>query len=110
MRFWEPETVRSEGILAATGGEVRQIAISGDSTHVAVAQHDGAVRILSLAAMSPPLVCAGEPKTFLNSIAFNANGTSALGVLGARWVDPLSDLSTCNTLATYSIPGMVCWR
>jgi eukaryotic-like serine/threonine-protein kinase len=107
LRFWEPETVRSEGILATTGGEVRQIAISGDSTHVAVAQHDGAVRILSLSATSPPLVCAGEPTSFLNSIAFG-DGSHLLSTFWGLRAGSIrvSDPATCNTLATHSIPGM----
>ena len=107
LRFWEPGTVRSEGILAATGGEVRQIAIGDDSTHVAVAQHDGAVRILSLSATSPPLVCAGEPKSFLNSIAFG-DGSRLLSTFWGLRVSSIrvSDPATCNTLATHSIPGM----
>jgi WD40 repeat protein len=108
VRFWEPEAVRSESILATTGGEVRQIAINDDSTHAAVAQTDGAVRILSLSAMSPPLVCAGEPKTFLNSIAFGAGShlLSTFWGLGASSIR-VSDLSTCKTLATYGTRGAV---
>ena len=106
LRFWEPAAVRSEGILANTGGEVRQVAISGDSTHVAVAQHDGAVRILSLSATSPPLVCAGEPKSFLNSIAFG-DGSRLLSTFWSRAGSiRVSDPATCKTLATHSIPGM----
>jgi WD40 repeat protein/serine/threonine protein kinase len=108
LRFWEPETVRSEGTLAATGGEVRQIAIGDDSTHVAVAQHDGAVRILSLTATSPPLLCAGEPTSFLNSIAFG-DGSRLLSTFWGLRVSfiRVSDLSTCKTLTTYGTRGTV---
>ena len=108
VRLWEPETIRSEGILVSTGGEVRQIAISDDSTHAAVAQHDGAVRILSLSAMSPPLLCAGEPTSFLNGIAFG-DGSRLLSTFWSLRVSSIrvSDLSTCKTLTTYGTRGAV---
>jgi WD40 repeat protein len=109
LRFWQPAAGRSEGILATTGVEVRQVAISGDSSRLAVAQNDGAVRILNLSAISPSLTCAGDRSSFLNSIAFDTDGSRLLSTFwGFAGSIRVSDLSTCHTLATYSTgtPGM----
>ena len=90
LRFWNWPPSDRKAFSPTTGGEVRQLAISGAFIVTwPLLEHDGAVRIVNASAITPPIVCSGERSSFLNSIAFNADvHVCSLGVLGARWVDP----------------------
>jgi dipeptidyl aminopeptidase/acylaminoacyl peptidase len=75
---------------------VWQVATSRDSSHLAVAQEDGIVRILSLSATSPPLTCTG-PESRVDSVAFNPAGSRLVSVSSDSI--RVLDASNCNILA-----------
>jgi eukaryotic-like serine/threonine-protein kinase len=107
LRFWEPDARRSDGIVASTGGNVWQVAVSRDSSRLAVSQHDGAVRVLSLVTASTPIICTREPfPNFFShkNVAFTPDGTRLVSTYsGPDGPIRVWDPSNCKMLAGW--PG-----